>query len=628
MSGAFRPVEVPDLGATLSRMAQIDAQRQALDIQRQAAKQDAGFNATLGELGPALAAGQGPEYSAALGRLFAAGPRGATMALPMLQAERHRAEAEAFWRQPQGGAPVATGGPVAPRPAGEPPPEIQAAIAEASRETGIPIPILTAQLRQESNWDPNARGRSGEIGVAQIMPATARAPGYGVQPVDPATLSDPRTNILFGARYLAGRGRAAGVTDWNDPAQVDRALAAYNGGGDPNYVRNVRQWLPQDGGQPSATPAAAPAQAGGVNPAEMALIERALAHPNPQVQQQGRARLEVLRMRQQNNPEQYVTVTETIGGRQVQGQRNTRTGQFTPFPGQTGGTPTETQQDRARYIDLAQRRATLTPAEAAELGLIELRLSDRPQVAVGPSGIAVVPARPLPLGAGEAQIAAPDGMPIGQPPAQSGLAQPVNDAVPGAAPSPTQRPPQAVNLPDGRTAQFIPAEQPQAPPPQGVATAMLENANGLRQARLALERATARPESFGFWRGVQNQVPGAIDRIDPDGVEARALAANLGSMRIHDRSGTAVTAAEFPRLRPFIPAVGDAPETVQRKLREFVREYEAVLRDQYQAFGPASGYRALAPVESLLGGAQGGQDTPQQRQPQVIQYDAQGRRMR
>ncbi len=356
MSGTFRPVEVGDLGGTLARLAQIDAARQQTEIARQQAKQGQAFDQGLAALAPALASGQGPEYSNALAQLAGLGARGATMALPLLQAERQRAEAADFWRQ-GGGAPAAVpaaAGPVAPRQAGAPPPEVAAAIEEASRETGIPVPILTAQLRQESNWNPAAVGRSGEIGVAQVMPATARQPGYGMAGVDPETLRDPRNNVLFGARYLQARGRAAGVTDWNDPAQVDRALAAYNGGGDPNYVRNVRQWLPQDGAVPAAVPAipvSAPAAPAGVNPAEMALIERALAHPNPQVQQQGRARLEMLRLRQQNNPEQYVAATETIGGRQVQGQRNTRTGQFAPFPGQTGGA--------TEGISVAQARATV-----------------------------------------------------------------------------------------------------------------------------------------------------------------------------------------------------------------------------------------------------------------------------
>lgn len=158
---------------------------------------------------------------------------------------------------PQG--PAQPAAPVAPRPAGSPSPDVQAAIEEASRETGIPVPLLTAQIRQESGFDPNARGRSGEIGLAQIMPDTARNPGYGMAGVDPATLSDPRANVRFGANYLAARGRHAGVTDWNDPAQQDRALAAYNGGGDPNYAQNVRQWLPQANATPaSAPPSAAP----------------------------------------------------------------------------------------------------------------------------------------------------------------------------------------------------------------------------------------------------------------------------------------------------------------------------------------------------------------------------------
>ena len=131
------------------------------------------------------------------------------------------------------------------------PDEIRAMIQEASRETGVPAHILEAQIRQESNFDPNAVGRAGEVGLAQIMPATARQPGFGMQGVDPETLRDPRNNVRFGAQYLAARGRHAGVQDWNDPAQQDRALAAYNGGGDPNYVQNVRRHLSQ-GGQDAA----------------------------------------------------------------------------------------------------------------------------------------------------------------------------------------------------------------------------------------------------------------------------------------------------------------------------------------------------------------------------------------
>jgi soluble lytic murein transglycosylase-like protein len=118
---------------------------------------------------------------------------------------------------------------------------------EASQRTGIPVDVLIAQHRQESGFNPNATGSAGEIGIGQIAPATARSPGYGMQPVDPATLRDPRTNINFAADYL--RARLPPGTDPRDPVAIRRALVNYNGGGDPNYVANVTRYLPASAGQ-------------------------------------------------------------------------------------------------------------------------------------------------------------------------------------------------------------------------------------------------------------------------------------------------------------------------------------------------------------------------------------------
>lgn len=112
---------------------------------------------------------------------------------------------------------------------------------KAEAETGIPAAVLIAQHKQESRFNPNAIGSAGEIGIGQILPSTARDPGFGVAPVDPAALRDPETNIMFSARYLAARAKAAGVKDWNGPA---KGLLAYNGGGDPNYVENVMRYMP------------------------------------------------------------------------------------------------------------------------------------------------------------------------------------------------------------------------------------------------------------------------------------------------------------------------------------------------------------------------------------------------
>jgi hypothetical protein len=122
---------------------------------------------------------------------------------------------------------------------------------EASRATGIPVPLLIAQAKQESGFRPDAVGRSGEVGIMQVMPSTAQQPGFGMQGVDPASLRDPRANIMFGAQYLAARNKGV---DWNDPAQRDAGLGRYNGGGDPDYAANVTRNLPSGAPQPQPTP--------------------------------------------------------------------------------------------------------------------------------------------------------------------------------------------------------------------------------------------------------------------------------------------------------------------------------------------------------------------------------------
>jgi hypothetical protein len=117
--------------------------------------------------------------------------------------------------------------------------DYDAIIGRASKETGIPADLLRAQIKQESRFEPNAIGKAGEIGLTQILPSTAKKPGFGLEGVDPETLRDPEQNIMFGAKYLAARGQAVGVKDWSQPEDAAKGLRAYNGGGDPNYVANV-----------------------------------------------------------------------------------------------------------------------------------------------------------------------------------------------------------------------------------------------------------------------------------------------------------------------------------------------------------------------------------------------------
>lgn len=85
---------------------------------------------------------------------------------------------------------------------------------QAARRHGIPEDLFLRLVQQESGWNPRAVSRKGAIGLAQLMPGTARLLG-----VDP---EDPQQNLDGGARYLSEQFRAFG--DWR------LALAAYNAG--------------------------------------------------------------------------------------------------------------------------------------------------------------------------------------------------------------------------------------------------------------------------------------------------------------------------------------------------------------------------------------------------------------
>ncbi|MFD2183688.1 lytic transglycosylase domain-containing protein [Rhodoplanes azumiensis] len=79
------------------------------------------------------------------------------------------------------------------------------AIAEReARAFGIPPEFADAVMAIESSYNPATIGADGEIGLMQLMPATARMLGFA------GTLEElavPETNIHYGVRYLAGAWR-------------------------------------------------------------------------------------------------------------------------------------------------------------------------------------------------------------------------------------------------------------------------------------------------------------------------------------------------------------------------------------------------------------------------------------
>lgn len=78
----------------------------------------------------------------------------------------------------------------------------------------IPVDMFEKLVTVESNWNPEAVSHAGAIGLAQLMPGTAKLLG-----VDPRV---PHENLEGGARYLSQQYRRFG--DWK------LALAAYNAG--------------------------------------------------------------------------------------------------------------------------------------------------------------------------------------------------------------------------------------------------------------------------------------------------------------------------------------------------------------------------------------------------------------
>ncbi len=92
-------------------------------------------------------------------------------------------------------------------------PYVDMAKAAAQRH-GVPVDLFLRLVQQESGWKVNARSHKGALGLAQLMPGTAR-----LLRVNP---HDPYENLEGGARYLKAQFRKFG--SWR------LALAAYNAG--------------------------------------------------------------------------------------------------------------------------------------------------------------------------------------------------------------------------------------------------------------------------------------------------------------------------------------------------------------------------------------------------------------
>lgn len=87
---------------------------------------------------------------------------------------------------------------------------------KASNEYNVPVSLLKAVAKAESNFNPNAVSNCGAQGVMQLMPSTAKSLGV----ID---AFDAEQNIMGGAKYLSQM-----LARFNGNTEL--ALAAYNAG--------------------------------------------------------------------------------------------------------------------------------------------------------------------------------------------------------------------------------------------------------------------------------------------------------------------------------------------------------------------------------------------------------------
>jgi len=111
-------------------------------------------------------------------------------------------------------------------------------IARHARAHRVDPDLLQGLIREESRFNARARSATGALGLAQLMPATARqvAESLALPPPGESALLQPTTNIRLGAAYLGQLLRHFG-------GNVAYAVAAYNAG--PRAVERWRHALPE-----------------------------------------------------------------------------------------------------------------------------------------------------------------------------------------------------------------------------------------------------------------------------------------------------------------------------------------------------------------------------------------------
>ena len=99
--------------------------------------------------------------------------------------------------------------------------EIYDVIKKWAEKTGVPLARALAMAHVESTFNPKAVSPAGAKGLFQVMPDTARQPGYGIAPLPESKIFDIEENTRFGLQYRSKMAQLFGSIG---------SLGAYNAG--------------------------------------------------------------------------------------------------------------------------------------------------------------------------------------------------------------------------------------------------------------------------------------------------------------------------------------------------------------------------------------------------------------
>ena len=134
--------------------------------------------------------------------------------------------------------------------------------------------------------------------------------------------------------------------------------------------------------------------------------------------------------------------------------------------------------------------------------------------------------------------------------------------------------------------------------PAAQTTAYIGNNATIKAIDDAIAEGDKHPEAFGAWQYLPHAVTQRMSgEKGEEGVTPRAKVADIGSLKIHDRSGAAVTASETPRLLPFIPQVTDKWPAARKKL-ENLKAHAAMSNQEIMDYAGQVGYKVPGSVES------------------------------